>query len=239
MKPLLLVSALLLTACSTQAPKLTAGKGAIYGVLTAEANSAFREKGRWQTDSNLYGTPKETVSNPQAERVNYAALDELYVGLLGANVEPQHYPIHVSNAGMSPRSVALAVGDKLQVYNDTDRKQTFFISQTSDIGDGIQSFPALAAGSNATYPVQLVGTLELLSEDDGNLKANLLAQKNMAVKRLKTGETYQFENLNPGQYGLIFWYWRLGKIEQKVEVKVGENVRIDKTLSVDSIMRSR
>ena len=85
----------------------------------------------------------------------------------------------------------------------------------------------------------MMSHLELLSENDANLKASLFARKNMLVKRLKNGETYQFENLNPGQYTLIFWYWRLGKIEQKIDVKAGESVRIDKTLSVDSIMRSR
>ena len=155
---------------------------------------------------------------------------------MGQALSSQQYTVHVTAEGMSPRSQALAVGDVLRVYNDTGREQSFFITQTPDNGDGIQSFPALAAGSSANYPVLLAGTLELLSENDVNLKTSLLSRKNMAVKRLKNGETYQFENLNPGQYELIFWYWRLGKIAQKIEVKAGESVRVDKSLSVDSIM---
>ncbi len=236
MKHLFLLSALLLAACSAQTPRVTADKGAVYGVLTAQANSAFREKYRQSDTSSVYGTEKETGIVYQDDMLNYPALDELYVGLVGQALSSQQYTVHVTAEGMSPRSQALAVGDVLRVYNDTGREQSFFITQTPDNGDGIQSFPALAAGSSANYPVLLAGTLELLSENDVNLKTSLLSRKNMAVKRLKNGETYQFENLNPGQYELIFWYWRLGKIAQKIEVKAGESVRVDKSLSVDSIM---
>lgn len=239
MKRLLLLSTLLLVACTAQTPRVTADKGVVYGVLTAEANSAFRAKHPQSYYSSVYGADKETGRIYKEDMVNYPALDELYVGLVMPDLSPQQHTIHVKSGEMSPRSLALAVGDRLQIYNDTGRKQTFFITQTPDNGDGIQSFKPLAAGSRANYPVQLAGSLELLSEDDATLKVSLFAKKNMVAKRLKSGESYQFENLTPGQYGLIFWYWRLGKIEQKIEVKAGESVRVDKTLSVDSILRSR
>lgn len=239
MKHLFLLSTLLLAACSAQAPHVTADKGAIYGVLTAQANSAFKEKHRQSDAGSVYGTEKESAIVYKDDMVNYPALDELYVGLVMPVFSPQQHSIHVSTQGMSPRSLALAQGDVLRVFNDTGRNQTFFITQTSDNGEGIQSFPSLTSGSSANYPVQLEGSLELLSEDDTNLKASLFSRKNMAVKRLKNGEAYQFDNLNPGQYKLIFWYWRLGKIAQQIEVKAGETIRVDKTLSVDSIMNSR
>lgn len=239
MKALFLLSTLLLAVCSAQAPRVTADKGAVYGALTAQANSAFREKHSQSGAGSVYDTDNGTGIVYKDDMVNYPALDELYVGLVVPVLSPQQHSVHVSTQGMSPRSLALAEGDMLQIFNDTGRQQTFFITQTSDTGEGIQSFPVLAAGSSANYPVQLAGSLELLSEDDPNLKASLFSRKNMTVKRLKSGETYQFENLNPGQYELIFWYWRLGKMTQKIEVKAGESIRVDKTLSVDSIMRSR
>lgn len=236
MRVLFLFSTLCLAACSTvQAPLVAADKSAVYGVLTAQSNSIFREK----RQESAYDSGSATDIVYKDNMVNYPALDELYVGLVVPDLSPQQHTIHVNSQGMSPRSLALAVGDVLHVYNDTGRTQTFFISQTPDNGSGIQSFPALKAGSSADYPVQLAGSLELLLEDDVNLKASLFARKNLSVKRLKSGETYQFENLNPGQYQLIFWYWRLGKIEHQIEAKAGESVRVDKTLSVDSVMKSR
>lgn len=242
MKFFYLFSVLLLTACSAQAPKIVADKGAVYGVLKADMAAAVKEKLQQQgvrlTVSNAYGADKSGEIIYKEDMVNYAALDDLYVGLVMPALAPQQHIVHATTQGFVPAAIALAPGDILQVYNDTHRNQTFFVSQTSESGDGIQSFPDLTAGSSATYTIQLSGNLELLSENDANLKANLLSRKNMLFKRLKSGGSYQFENLNPGQYPLIFWYWRLGKIEQQIDIKAGENSQINKTLSVDSVMRS-
>lgn len=240
MKHLFLLSVLVLTACSMKAPQVAADKGAVYGVLMADAHSEFKAKQQQLSvsSSDPYATTKETNIIHQDNLVNYAVLDDLYVGLVVPTLSVQQHTLHVSAQGISPRSVALATGDILQVYNDTTLSQTFFVTQTPDSGDGIQSFPSLAAGSSANYTIQLVGNLELQSENNDHLKANLFSRKNMLTKRLSSGGTYQFENLNPGQYSLIFWYWRLGKIEQQIQIKQGESIRVDKTLSVDNIMRS-
>lgn len=243
MKSLYLFSVLLLTACSTQAPKIVADKGAVYGVLKADVAAAVKAKLQQQSSrsagSDIYGTDKSGEIVYKEDMVNYTALDDLYVGLVMPTLAPQQHIVHATTQGFVPAAIALAPGDVLQVYNDTHRNQSFFVSQTSESGDGIQSFPILAADSSATYTIQLNGSLELLSENDANLKANLLSRKNMLSKRLKSGGSYQFENLNPGQYPLIFWYWRLGKIEQQIDIKAGENIQLDKTLSVDSVMRSQ
>jgi hypothetical protein len=241
MKPLYLFSVLLLTACGAQAPQIVAGKGAVYGILKADSNKVVKEKAKQNASStsDVYSSDKSDGIVYKDNMVNYSALDDLYVGLVFPNPPPHQHTIHATAQGFSPRSIAMAPGDVLQVRNDTGQPQSFFVTQSADSGDGIQSFPVLAAGSGANYPIFLTGNLELLSESDANLQANLFSRKNMLSKRLKSGETYHFENLTPGQYQLIFWYWRLGKIEQQVEIKAGENVHIDKTLSVDSVMRSQ
>ena len=60
----------------------------------------------------------------------------------------------------------------------------------------------------------------------------------MLSKQLSSGQAYQFELLNPGDYQLIFWYWRLGKIQQAIHINGQENIHIDKTLTVDSVMHA-
>jgi len=75
-----------------------------------------------------------------------------------------------------------------------------------------------------------------LSEDNDALKTVVFAKKNMLTKRLASGDHYQFEHLEPGTYPLIFWYWRLGKIQQTVQIQAEQNTRVDKTLTVDNII---
>jgi hypothetical protein len=237
MKNLLFLTALCLSACMHE-PEIAAHKGAVYGVLSADAHSAFKKK-HWNgagTDSD-YGSNSGGGIVYKDNMVDYAKLDELYVGLIQPGSTPQRHEITANPGGMSPRSLALASGDVIHIQNNTAHGQQFFITAASDSGDGIQSFPALAAGTAADYTVALEGNLELLSEDDENLKTALLSQKNLLGRRVSSGDYYRFENLDPGNYRLIFWYWRLGKIQQTIRINAGENTRVDKTLSVDSVMR--
>ena len=60
----------------------------------------------------------------------------------------------------------------------------------------------------------------------------------MQSQRLSNGETYRFEQLSPGNYQLIFWYWRLGLVKQDIRIKAEENLRVDKILTVDGVMQS-
>jgi hypothetical protein len=238
MKYLLLLTALCLAAC-THEPKLAAGKGAVYGVLSADAHPAFKEKHRNNAGSDsIYGSDSGGGIVYKDNMVDYPKLDELYVGLVQPDLAPQLHQVTANAGGMSPRSLALAPGDVLHIQNNTAHGQQFFITATSGGDDSIQSLPGLAAGAAADYTVELEGDLELLSEDDESLKTALLSKKNMLGKRVSSGDYYQFENLDPGSYRLIFWYWRLGKIQQTIQIHAGENTRVDKTLSVESVMRS-
>jgi len=237
MKYRVLLTALCLAACAHE-PKLAAGKGAIYGVLLADAHPAFKEKHMNNAGSgSIYDSGNGGDIVYKDDMVDYPKLEELYVGLVLADLAPQRHQLTANADGMSPRSLALAPGDVLHIQNRSGHSQQFFITTASG-SDGIQSFPGLAAGASADYIVELEGDLELLSEDDENLKTVLLAKKNMLGKRVSSGAYYQFENLSPGSYRLIFWYWRLGKIRQSIQVRAGENTRVDKTLSVESVMHS-
>ena len=232
MKYLFLLAVLVVSACA-DAPKVIKGKGGVYGMLSADSHPLFNKKLENDSgSSSIYGEMKATGVKYQDNMVNYAKLDELYVGLVQANLPSQQHQLTANAEGMSRRSIALALGDTIQLRNNTNRSQNFFVAEAS--AAGIQTFPSLAAGATASYKIDLEGDLELLSEDNETLKTAIFSQKNMLTKRVFSGDSYQFDNIDPGGYQLIFWYWRLGKIEQTVQVRAEENTRVDKILTVDS-----
>ncbi len=236
MKYLLLLVVLMLSAC-VEGPKVIKGKGGVYGRLSADSHPLFYKKSVNDPGANsVYGDTKASGDNNQGDRVNYAKLDELYVGLVQTNLPPQQHQLTATAGGMSRKSIALATGDTLQIQNNTPKSQNFFVAQSSGAGEGIQTFPSLPAGATASYKIDLEGDLELLSEDNEFLNTKILSQKNMLAKRVSSGDSYQFDNLDPGSYQLFFWYWRLGKIKQTVQVQAEENVRVDKILTVDSVI---
>lgn len=238
MKYLFLLTVFILSAC-VNAPNVIKGKGGVYGVLSADSHPLFNRK--LESDlgsSSMYGEMKASGNKYQDNMVNYAKLDELYVGLIQANLAPQQHELTANAKGMSQKSIALALGDTLRLHNNTQRSQNFFVAATLTQDGPIQAFPSLAAGATASYKIELEGDLELLSEDDDTLKTAIFSKKNMLTKRVSSGDSYQFDNLDPGSYQLIFWYWRLGKIRQTVQVKAEENTRVDKVLTVDSVINS-
>jgi hypothetical protein len=238
MKYLFLLSVLILSACA-DAPKVIKGKGGVYGMVSADSHPAFNKKLESDSDSSsMYEEMKAAGVKYQDDMVNYAKLDELYVGLIQANLSPQQHQLTATAGGMSRKSIALAAGDTLQIRNNTKQSQNFFVAETSDTGGSIQTFPSLAVGATANYKIELEGDLELLSEDDEALKTVIFSKKNMLTKCVSSGDSYQFDNLNPGNYQLIFWFWRLGKMQQTIQIQMEENIRIDKILTVDSVINS-
>jgi hypothetical protein len=237
MNYLFLLAVLILPSCA-DVPKVMPGKGGVYGVLSADSHPSFTKKQESdQGSGSIYGEMRAAGVKYQDDMVNYAKLDELYVGLVQPGLSPQQHQVTATAEGMSPKSLALAVGDTIQLRNNTQQAQHFFVAETS-AGEGVQTFPSLAAGASASYKVELEGDLELLSEDNDRLKAVLFSKKNLLAKRVSSGDRYQFENLDPGSYQLVFWYWRLGKIQQTVQVRAEENSRVDKVLTVDSVIHS-
>lgn len=235
MKYLLLSVVLMLSAC-IDGPKVINGKGGVYGTLSADSHPSFNKKLENNAGSNsIYAEMKSAGVKYQDDMVDYAKLDELYAGLVQTNLPPQQHQLAATAEGMSRKSIALATGDTLQLQNNTHRSQNFFVAESSGAG-GIQTFPSLAAGATASYKIDLEGDLELLSEDNEALKTAIFSKKNMLTQRVSSGGSYQFDNLDPGSYQLIFWYWRLGKIKQTVQIHAEENIRVDKILTVDSVI---
>ena len=237
LKTFLCLAGMIMLAGCTGAPPIVPGKGAIYGTVSADSHKAIVEKAATRGDPDYRS--EEGMVLYDKHMVNYHNLKELYVCL----IDP-HYPggqehvLVAGETGMSLRSLAIAAGDTLRIRNNTSHTQSFFISAIEETEDGFQAFPPLSPGAEGVFTVTLEGDLELNSEEDEPLITAILSRKGLIGLRRPTGGRYAFERLTPGTYSVLFWFWRLGSIQHRVEVKANANSRLDETLSVDRILHS-
>ena len=112
---------------------------------------------------------------------------------------------------------------------------TFFLADID--GDDIQDLPSLAPGATADMTVELVGDLELATDEDERLSVAVLSRVGLQSQRIRSGSGYNFLDMPPGEYDLLFWFWRLGFLSQKVTIVAGKRTRVNGVLSVDTIVR--
>ena len=233
-KILLLVLVSLLWGCAS-GPETVKGKGSIFGQVDARPHKEFLAKAQ-NTETGEYmvhGADKITFT---PEMVNYDALDEIYVGLIHPDhINPVEHVLTITNDRPSLRSILVGQGDVLNVRNNSTRTLSFYLIDPAS--DNIQEYPTLRPGQTADLPVNLDGSLELGADEDDALVVNILSVKNLISRQVRSGGMYEFTGLDPGTYDVLFWFWRLGKIERRVMVHADHNYRIDETLSVDRIIR--
>jgi hypothetical protein len=233
-KILLLVLGALLWGCAT-GPEIVKGKGNIFGQVDARPHKEFLAKAQSGApgDYMIRGADKITFT---PEMVNYDALDEIYVGLIYPDhIDPTEHVLSIANDRPSLRSILVGQGDVLKVRNNSARTLSFYLIDPAS--DEIQEYPALRPGQTAELPINLEGSLELGADEDDALIVNILSVKNLVTRQVRSGGLYEFTGLDPGTYDVLFWFWRLGKIERRVVVQSDTNYRIDETLSVDRIIR--
>lgn len=238
MKFRLFLSLLLLTACTSEIKPLP-NKAAIYGTVTAASHPLYTQKQESNGgSSSVYSESNPSVIKYADNMVDYSALNDIYVSIILPKTSPREHQVIITDSGITPSSLALAVGDSLVIDNQSHRIQSLFIAQAPESGVAIQSFPPLSAGTKQSVKLKLEGNLELLSEDNDALKAMLFSQKNLQAQRVASGGQYIFNDLDEGSYTLVFWYWRLGKLYQTVTVHRGESIEVDKLLTVDSVVHA-
>lgn len=233
-KILLLVLVSLLWGCAS-GPEIVKGKGNIFGQVDARPHKEFLAKAQNGETGEymIHGADKITFT---PEMVNYDALDEIYVGLIHPDhINPVEHVLTITNDRPSLRSILVGQGDVLNVRNNSTRTLSFYLIDPAS--DNIQEYPALRPGQTADLPVNLDGSLELGTDEDDALVVNILSVKNLVSRQVRSGGMYEFTGLDPGTYDVLFWFWRLGKIERRVMVHADHNYRIDETLSVDRIIR--
>jgi hypothetical protein len=233
-KTLFLVLATLLSGCGT-GPEIVKGKGNIFGQVDARPHKEFIKKiadtrpleYHVRGDNSIAFTP---------EMVNYDKLDEIYVGLINPshNGQAEHI-LTIADNGLSRRSVMVAKGDVLKVRNNSAGTRTFYLINPAT--DDIEEFPPIPPGQAGNLIVVLEGLLELGADEDDAITVSILSARNLVSQQVRSGGVYAFTGLDPGPYDVLFWYWRLGKLEHRVEVKSDTNHQIDETLSVDRVVR--
>ncbi|NQV55869.1 MAG: hypothetical protein HQ503_08430 [Rhodospirillales bacterium] len=239
--PIILLTAFFLAGCQTSQTQSKPGFGGIHGTVTARSHKDVIAKAiddTSETRTDAYGNEATRGGELVYAKsmINYRKLDEIFVGVIGAN--PKHGTVHNVEAGHNgfrPHSLALATGDVLHITNTTSHSLTIFLAGTTS--DSFDELPVLASGASGDLTVASAGNFELGADEDDHMAAMILARPKMAVKRVPSGKEYEFKDLEPGDYHMIFWYWRLGAMERSVTVKADETVQEDETLAVDRLVR--
>lgn len=222
-----------LASCSS-VPETIPGKGAVYGTVSAESHKDILAKAL-RGKNGLYGKNGEIVFTDQM--VNYDNLKEIFVCLVSLSFKGGNKHLLIANnENMSHRSMAIAKGDRLWIQNRSSQTLTFYIAGKND---GIQVYSPIEPGGRSAITVEQEGDLELGSDENELLKTTLMSRRGLIGQQHSSGDQYAFENLHPGSYKILFWFWRLGFIEKNIVIKAGENVELNQVLSVDKIMESK
>ena len=223
-----------LSACSS-APEVVPGKGAIYGTISAESHKDIIAKASSKEDGGIYGNNGQVVF--EKGMVNYHQLKELYVCLISSSSKGgKDHLLIADNDRMSHRSLAIARGDKLWVQNNSSKTLTFFLAGQDD---SIQVYSPVKPGERSVIEVEQEGSLELGSDENEALITTLFSRAGLISQIHSSGEEYLFKGLDPVQYEILFWFWRLGFIEKNITIKAGENIKLNQILSVDKIMANK
>ena len=233
------LGAILLAGCQSAQMPTQKGFGNIYGTVTARSHKAIVAKAEAVAAGKVSGQ-YETLADGRmaynATMVNYNELDEIYVGVIGATSKRGTiHDLRADDNGFTPRSVALATGDILHITNGTQRPLTFFLAGTTS--DTFDELPVLGPGASGNIAVTSSGDFELAADEDERISALILSRPGMAVKRISSGSDDLFENLKPGNYRMVFWFWRLGEKQRQITVIANKSVKLSETLAVDTLVR--
>lgn len=218
-----------LASCAAQSPAITKGKGVVYGTLKAQSHSQFLEKVSKENSDHFY----EDLDLDDT-MINYPKLKGLYAGIINPSYNGgKTYKVVAQKNGIFPRSIALSPGDKLSIRNSTGAVLSFFLA---DSNETFQDLSKISAGETKSFIVQVQGNLELNTDENENLKVFILSEKGLMAQKLTSGESYAFENLEPGNYKMVFWFWRLGKVVRQIQIESGQKTMLNELLSVNSVI---
>ncbi len=245
-----LLAVVLLAGCATIKPPAE-GKGNVFGTVIARPHKDYikmaRARGEFDLDYGRfaddqivydldYGWFPDSKIMYDDSQVNYDALDEIYVILVDpAGTAGRTHELAARKDGFYPKSLAVAKGDTIKVRNETVGPLTLYITEADT--KNFWDFPVIAPGASGDLKIDMTGLLDLGADEDDSLTAAILSRQGLSARKVKSGATYEFRDMSPGTYDMMFWYWRLGTLNKTVKVEPGKSVRLDGTLSVDTIVR--
>ncbi|MDA1090032.1 MAG: hypothetical protein O3A85_06950 [Proteobacteria bacterium] len=220
------------------------GMGTVYGKLQIRPHKDYVKKAKEKAKNagpgavDQYGTPlrDDGKLSFSEKMVNYNLI-KVFTILLNpaAKLDAEEYEVVVEEDGMKPGALAVNKGDVIEIENDSGKDLTFFLADTNS--NDIQEFPLIKSGDSAKIKVELVGDLELTADEDERFTASVLSRQGLQSRKARSGNLYSFRNLAPGQYDLLFWYWRLGYLKKTIIIEAGKNLEINGTLSVDTVVK--
>ncbi len=208
------------------------GKGTVYGEVTARPHKDYVKKAQEMAKNagpgevDQYGNPIPTDGklNFDEKMVNYN-LAKVFAILVNPAAKPdeEEHEVEVEeDEGMTPRALAVAKGDVIEIENDSGKPLTFFLADTNS--DAIQELPVIPAGDSAEIKVELVGDLVLTTDEDERFTTAVLSREGLRSQKVRSGSLYTFRDLDPGQYELLFWYWRLGYLKKTITIEADKNL---------------
>jgi hypothetical protein len=244
MKKFLLICCVLSLPACQSAPKveLSSGKGAVVGKVETRAHKEMIKKAKdtARTQSKFDRDEYTTLSGKirySDKMVNYDKLDDVYVGLISsATVAQPAMKIVATENGFEPRAIAVRTGDKINITNATSIELTFYVVDPNS--DAIEELSPLVPGASGEIAIPMEGLLELAADERDDLIASVLSRRGMQTRRVTSGKYYTFNDLSPGNYQMLFWYWRLGLLERPVTIKMGEVTELNEYLSVDRLIKN-
>ncbi len=215
-------------------PEPSPGKGALYGTLKAQSHKEFLDKQSGESDVGYDGFLGGIFYSEAM--VNYPRLKNLYACLMN----PAHqggavHALEINGSEFSIKSMALAKGDRLRVKNNSGLTHHLYLTDDNN-EDGFQEYAPIPPQSEQDISINLEGDLELNSEEDESLRMHVHSGKGLDCQRLTSGDRYVFQDLAPGNYNVMFWFWRLGSIKHQVTIKAGQSRLLNETLSVDRVI---
>jgi len=200
--------------CSS-GPKIAPGKSAAEIAIKAEPKKGYHPP---SDPASYAGGTADQLSSPSAPGGQMALLD--YNALY--NIVVWLEPVSGAVPSSTPQSIALgspnsktvddssprvaAVGDRLIILNRASKTDTFYLrfddGSVSDIG-------SIGAGRSGAYTLKRPGAQSVISDSLDKPIDRLFVTSSPLYKVTHCNSTVTFSDLDPGEYRLRSWHYRL------------------------------
>ena len=227
--------------CSAPSPKIASGKSTAEIAVKAEPKKGYR----LPSDSASYaGGPMDPVSRTTGVGGQFAILD--YNGLYGiviwlepaTGALPSSPPRSWNLASPNPKAVddasprIVTVGDHLVILNRASKADNFYLrfddGSVADIG-------SIGAGKSGAYVLKRAGAQSVISDSLDRPIDRLFVTPSPLYKIAHCNTTVTFSDLEPGEYRLRSWHYRLPGSSTSLTLVANKVVKSTVVLGVNAL----